>query len=154
MKKICGFCGHSDAPKCIRSKLKETITSLICKEHVQIFYVGSNGAFDRMAIDVLQDLHSSYPKIQYYQILAYMPRPESTSLNSCPTIFPEGLENVPCRAAIPRRNKWLVEQSDFLIAYVTRTFGGAANTLTYAQKRKIKIINLSETSSGTEKACP
>lgn len=58
------------------------------------------------------------------------------------TIYPN-IENVPPRFAIIKRNEWMVNNSDFLIAYVENRFGGARKTLQYAEKKKnIKIINL------------
>lgn len=38
----------------------------------------------------------------------------------------------------------MIDYSDFLIAYVDHSFGGAAKTLEYAKKKEfIKIFNLS-----------
>ena len=42
------------------------------------------------------------------------------------------------------RNRWMVEQADYVIAMVERKEGGAYATLQYAQKKKKKIINLAE----------
>lgn len=54
------------------------------------------------------------------------------------SIYPERLENVPRRLAIPRLNRLIVEQSGFAIAYVTHTWGGAAKTLEFAMRREKK----------------
>lgn len=56
------------------------------------------------------------------------------------TVYPD-IETIPQRFAILGRNKCMVDISDFLIAYVKRS-GGAEKTLKYAQKKKIKIINI------------
>ena len=60
------------------------------------------------------------------------------------TIYPMGLENVHPRFAIERRNRWLVDNSDYVIAYVNRTYGGAAKFYELAVKRKKKTINLND----------
>lgn len=52
------------------------------------------------------------------------------------------LETVPYRLAIIRRNEWMVNQAEIVIAYVRHSWGGAAQTLEYAEKRKKKIIRL------------
>lgn len=58
-------------------------------------------------------------------------------------IYPE-IENVPKRFAILKRNEYMVNESNFLIAYV-RYPGGALKILEYAEKRrKIKIINITK----------
>ena len=50
--------------------------------------------------------------------------------------FPAGQEEVPCRAAIPRLNQTLVDESDFLIAYVRYISGGSYKLMEYARKRE------------------
>ena len=55
------------------------------------------------------------------------------------TVYPP-LESVPKRYAISRRNEWMVRESDIVIAYVIRGFGGAAKTLEYAQRKKKRIV--------------
>ena len=45
--------------------------------------------------------------------------------------------------AIPRRNRWMVDRAQVLLAYVTRDFGGAYDTLRYAQTRPgLRVIDL------------
>lgn len=142
MEAACGFCGHSDAPESLRVELKETIVDLIREKNVHIFYVGNHGGFDRMVLGVLQELQASFPVMRYYVVLAYHPQLSAPVPHDAPTLFPEDLETVPKRAAIPRRNKWLVEHSDYLVSYVVRSFGGAAQTLAYAERRNVRIIRL------------
>lgn len=80
--------------------------------------------------------------------LAYLPGPrqshEALRDEEIDTVFPEGLELVPKRYAIVHRNRWMVEQSDYMIAYVTHSFGGAAQTYAYAVRRGLTIINLGD----------
>ena len=55
------------------------------------------------------------------------------------TMLPEGIEKVPKRYAILWRNKWMIEHADYVVTYVTRLFGGAAQFSALA-KSKGKII--------------
>ena len=55
------------------------------------------------------------------------------------------LENVPRKFAILKRNEWMVEEADLVIAYVMYSWGGAAKTLEYARRKKKTIINLART---------
>ncbi len=48
---------------------------------------------------------------------------------------PEELYGVHPKRAITMRNQWMVDHSDLLLCYVTRTTGGAANTVKYAAKK-------------------
>ena len=46
------------------------------------------------------------------------------------------------KGAITRRNQWLADNSDLLIAYVRRDKGGAATCLKMAKKAEIKVIRI------------
>ena len=144
MKGICTFCGHAQTPDHVKSLLEKAIEELIINGKVDPFYVGSQGQFDRMALSVLRELKEAYPQIQYTIVLAYIPGARTVYDDDMPTVYPEGLELVPKKFAIVNRNRWMVEQSEYLIAYVQHSWGGAAQTLTYAKRRGIQISNLAD----------
>lgn len=137
----CSLFGHADTPPTIRSKLKDTLIDLIEHHGADLFYVGNHGSFDRLAASVLHELSTVYPHIRYYVVLAYLP---THGDSSTPTMFPEGIENVPKRFAINFRNKFMVEHSDAVVAYVTRSFGGAVKFVDMARKKEKRVINLAE----------
>ena len=59
------------------------------------------------------------------------------------TILFEGFENVPKRFAIDRRNRWMIDQSDYVVTYVTHDIGsGAAKFRSIAEKNDKNMINL------------
>ena len=120
---ICTFFGHRDTPKETEPILKSILKDLIENKGVDTFYVGNDGNFDNMVISLLSELSLTYP-IKYYIVLAYLPKKETK--NAEYTILPEGIENVPLRFAITYRNKWMIEKSDFVVTYVTHSWGGAA----------------------------
>ena len=59
-------------------------------------------------------------------------------------IIPQELLGIHPKAAITKRNRWMVDQSDLLIAFVQRDFGGAYETLKYARRKKVSVINISD----------
>ncbi|MCB6570549.1 hypothetical protein LI142_13675 [Eubacterium limosum] len=142
--KTCTFCGHHDAPDSIRTMLLSTIEKMIVENKVDTFYVGNHGSFDSMALFSLREMRKEYPQISYYVVLAYLPekKEEFPLYTDNETILPDGIENYPKRFAITYRNKWMVEQSEYLIAYVKNSFGGASKTLEYATKRHLNIIEI------------
>ncbi len=115
---------------------------MVTQEDVKCFYIGNHGAFDRMALAVLKRLKTQYPSIEVYVVLAYMPgkKEEFLLADEPDTIYPEGLEFVPRRFAITHRNRWTVDQADYVVAYVDHGYGGAAQTLRYAKSKGTKII--------------
>ena len=66
----CTFIGHKDFTSMYYGKLCEAIENLILSERVNVFYVGTNGAFDRAVYRALCDLTKKY-KIKIYVIAAY-----------------------------------------------------------------------------------
>ena len=138
---VCTFFGHKDTPKEIEPTLRSTLIDLIENKNVNVFYVGNNGNFDTMVRHQLEDLSQTYP-ITYSVVLAYLPTEKNKYDNLTNTIYPEGLETVPKRFAIPWRNKWMIQQSDVVVTYVTRNFGGAAQFKALAERLNKHIINL------------
>lgn len=139
---ICTFFGHRDAPKCVEDKLRHVLLDLINSKNVIMFYIGNQGAFDFMVKKVLRELGA-----KYYVILAYMPSKTDIfdTLDYSETIFPNGLENTPPKFAISKRNMWLIEKSDIVVTYVTKTYGGAFAFKQQAIKKGKTVIELSET---------
>lgn len=122
---VCTFFGHKDTPKEIEPTLRSTLIDLIENKNVNVFYVGNNGNFDTMVRRQLEELSRTYT-ITYHVVLAYLPTEKNKYDNLTNTIYPEGLETVPKRFAISRRNKWMIQQSDIVVTHVTHNFGGAA----------------------------
>lgn len=139
----CTFFGHRDAPSKIEGTIRETIERLIL-EGVTCFYVGNNGNFDSMVHRQLKQLREKYPHIRYYVVLAYMPTEQSEFdvTDYSETIYPEGLESVPPRFAISKRNRWMVEKSDIVVTYVKYSTGGAAQAKKLAERKGKRVINL------------
>ena len=141
----CTFFGHRDSPNSIKGKLHEEIERLICNHGVDTFYVGTQGSFDRMAYAALVELRQRYRYIKVYRVLAYMPRLSDIAQDRSvldDTILPEGIENAHPRYAIPHRNSWMIDRSDYMIAYVTHTFGGAYQAIERAKRKGKTIIEI------------
>ena len=136
---ICTFFGHKETPKEIEPTLRSTLIDLIDNKNVTVFYVGNNGAFDTMVRFQLEDLSLTYP-ITYNVVLAYLPTKKSEYDDSTNTIYPEGIETAPKRFAISYRNKWMIQQSDIVVTYVTHSFGGAAQFKNTAERKGKTII--------------
>ena len=136
----CTFFGHRDCPGSVKASLYEAIERLICDQRVDTFYVGTQGSFDRMAYAALAELRQRYSHIKVYRVLAYMPK--QSEADSADTIVPEGIENAHPRYAIIHRNYWMIDHSDYVIAYVTHTFGGAYQAVERAKKKGKILIQI------------
>lgn len=148
MAKTCCFFGHRDTPSGIYPQILAAVEKLIAEQDVTEFHVGGYGNFDSMATNAVLEAKAQHPDVELLLITAYLPtgksRHEGRGYDAI--IYPEGLEFVPRRYAILRRNRIMVDTTDFIIAYVAAPCGGAAQALEYACSRKNPpvIINLHE----------
>ena len=141
---VCTFFGHHDCPAEVKPKLREVLTDLIENHSVDVFYVGNKGAYDRMVRSVLRELAQKYAHIHYAVVLERMPvkRDEDVLEDYSDTMLPEGIEEVPPRFSIVWRNKWMLRQSDYVVTYVTHSWGGAAQFAEMAERQGKNVINL------------
>ena len=138
-KNAACFFGHREVIHNIRPKLTAIIEKLITEDNVTEFYVGHQGQFDNMVYSVLK---ANYPHIRYTVVLAYMPDEHIKELYGEDTLFPDGLENVPKKFAISKRNDWMIQQSGYAVCYVHIITGGASKFREKAEKKGIKVIDV------------
>ena len=58
------------------------------------------------------------------------------------TMLPEGIESIHPHYAISWRNNWMLRQSDYVVTYITHTWGGAAQYARKAASQGKNIIKL------------
>lgn len=135
---IVTFCGHAQVTYSADvEKWLYSVTKQLIEQGSNTFYLGGYGAFDSLAA-VLREHKKRYPQINRILVLAYLNSAQDRS-NYDRTVYPP-LETVPRRFAISRRNRWMVESSDVVVAYVLHTWGGAAATLRCARQKRKQII--------------
>lgn len=99
----------------IKPKLYETIEQHITEYGANSFYVGSRGAFDRLAIGVLREYKEKYPSIMLYLVEPYaLSQPKIEAPQGFVLYYPN-IENVPLPLAIIEANKQMVKTCDYLI---------------------------------------
>ena len=138
----CTFFGHRDCPDSIRPKLRSVLINLIENQQADTFYVGRQGSFDALVYATLRELAAEYPHIRYAAVLERLSGKNTDDFTE--TLFPGAMENVPPRFAIVRRNNWMLQQADFVVVYVTHTWGGAAKFAKKAEKQGKTVINLAD----------
>lgn len=135
------FFGHHDASEDIAPALDRTLIDLIEHHHATLFYVGNQGRFDAIVRRTLGKLSQVYPHIKTLVILAYMPTTLEINFQ-CDTLFPDGLEYVPPKYAIYKRNEWMLARADVVITHVLSPTGGAAAFKRKAEKAGKTVINI------------
>jgi len=141
MKK-CFFIGHREANESIYPILRSAIETHIAQHNVEEFIVGQYGAFDRLVRKALVEAKQKHPDIRLVLLTPYHTAERKIELPKGfdDILYPEGLEKVPRRYAIVRANRYMIDLSDYLIAYVTHPASNAHNLFEYAKKRAEKCI--------------
>ena len=139
----CTFFGHRECPDTIKVKLREVLIDLIANNDVDMFYVGNQGRFDSIVRGVLRNLKKEYPQIDYAVVLAYMPGKQTEYDDYSDTMLPEGIESVHPRYAISWRNNWMLRQSDYVVTFITHSWGGAYQFSRKAKSLEKIIVNIS-----------
>lgn len=154
--KSCFFIGHREADERLLPVLQSTIRRLIEEEDVTEFYVGGYGGFDRIAGAAVKQLKAKYPHISLRMVIPYHPaeRPVEAPNGYDGTYYPDGLKGVPRRFRIVRVNKFMIDTSDWLIAYVCHGAGNSRKFLEYAERREkmgmLRIVNVADKNQRNE----
>lgn len=146
---IITFCGHSDFlfNDDIKEQLKNILVGEIIKNPTCKFFLGEYGDFDSLCLRTLTELKKEFQDIELIFITPYLDKNysklEFAKNHYDDVIFPP-IESVPRKFAILKRNEWMVEQADLVIAYVKYSWGEAAKALEYAKRKKKRIINIAK----------
>ena len=165
----CTFFGNRDTPEMVTDALWRVLKRLVVQEGVDCFYVGNQGAFDDMVIHTLCRLKQRYPHIACKVVLPYLPSsgaiPRSAAAKmgrrqktpyvweqsrayypGTPpeTICPQEVQQAPPRCAILRRNRWMLQQADMVVAFVASPLDDAADYCSRARAQGKPVINLFE----------
>lgn len=137
---IVTLCGHAQISQVEEvEKWLYAVSESLIEQGAVTFYLGGYGAFDGLAASVLREQKKRYPQIELVLVLAYLNDRRDTS-GYDRTVYPP-LETMPRRFAISHRNRWMVEVSDVVVAYVLHDWGGAATTLRCAKQKAKQIIS-------------
>lgn len=152
---IITFCGHrsiygseSNLYRQLNDELVKIFTQAQRERTLISCYCGGYGAFDALASVMVDKVRAQFPDVKCEKlfITPYIApsckwRNAIKSSNYDNIIYPP-IEKTPYRFAVVKRNEWMVEQCDLLIAFVRYSFGGAAYMLDFARKKHKKIISL------------
>ena len=121
-------------------ELERYLTQYIAREDVSVIVVGKplkmNGAPSetmRFVLPLVARLHRTYPSIE---VVLYDER--FTSAIAHRAMLDGGLRKM------ARRNRALVDGSDYCVAYLTKNSGGTLYTCSYALKKGVELINLAD----------
>ena len=145
--KCCSAFGHSNFYANVYDVLQNTISTLVREQEVTVFMTGGMGNFDAMFCRTVREIKVQNREVQLILVKPYFSNELNTNREYYNTYFddvviPNELLGVHYKSAIQKRNRWMVDRSEFVIAGVYRDFGGAFKTIQYASKAGKKVIDI------------
>ena len=147
---VCTFAGHREIYlSMIDEKIRKALNELLQNDTEFIFYTDSMGDFDKKCESAVRTLKKENPdlRIQLIFVLPYMTNRLNNEKEYFDTyyddvIIPAELDEVHYKAAIKKRNRWMADRAEYVLAYVHCDFGGAFDTVKYAQQKEKQVLNL------------
>ena len=147
-KVVCCF-GHRNVYRNISDALTSVVEDLITNENAKTFMTGGMGEFDGQFAATVRGLQRKYPDIELLLVKPYFSNELNTNkeyykIMYDDVVIPDAVAGVHPKSAIKKRNRWMVENSDYIIGFVYRDFGGAYDAIKYAHKLGKQVFNLAE----------
>lgn len=142
--KTAVFIGHGDCPLSVED-IKPFIEQEI-RNGVEVFLSGGQGRFDINAAYAVHKLKPKYPHIRnilcvpYHNFRIFDKEIFDEIINP---VFSNSESYTGYKTAIPKRNRYMLQNAKTAICYITHISGGAYNTFKLAEKKKLAIINIS-----------
>lgn len=143
---VLTFIGHSSVRNCnqLSEKIRKAIVDNTKTDDEIIFYCGGYGDFDNLCAKVCNIIKEERPNSETIFVSPYISKTHQAIANPHLydlTLYPP-LETVPLKFAISKRNEWMIDRADLVIAYIDHTFGGAYKSFCYARRKKKIVINI------------
>ena len=162
MGKVCAFLGNDydkilgmkrghQTPPNLKTRLRKEIIKLIKDEDVDTFLVGEIGGYEIDAYDMVLEVQKEYPDIRIYLVLSKL-----TDLHEMGVwdeayiskrrgfddfILPPKCELGYKRLCIVYRNRYIIENTDFIIAY-NEYHGKAYEFCKQAKGKGVRVTEL------------
>lgn len=145
MKACSGF-GHRNVFENISSKLDNAVEEAIA-QGCEIFYTGAMGDFDSLFSSAVRSAKKVYPHIKLIGVKPYFTNDINTDKDYYTALYddiiiPDELAGIHPKAAIKARNRWIIDNSDIVLIYTVRNFGGAYEAKRFAERNGKRLIKI------------
>lgn len=153
---VISFTGHRPEKikdfDSLRLKLKQELENKLLNNSNLTFVVGGAPGFDTLALEVLLELNQKEKitlAVPFKGFEKYSSKNDSQNLHafnlnySCGVkVLEVGGKDGSFGQKCYQRNRYLVEQADFIFAYHDGSKSGTGHTVTLAKLKKIPVVNL------------
>ena len=129
----------------LERQLSPIIKELMQTKSYVSFLIGRNGEFDEFAASVIKltrrelgNENNDVTLVLPYTVSAIKDYDKYYDN----IIIPESIYGAHPKSIITLKNRWMIEQSDCVIAYVKHNRGGAYSAIKYAERLNKDVINL------------
>lgn len=145
MKACCGF-GHRNVFENIGDRLDNAVESAI-QQGCEMFYTGAMGEFDYLFSSAVRKAKKNHPYIKLICVKPYFTNDINTDRDYYnamydDVIIPPEIIGVHYKAAIKARNQWMIDNSDIVLIYTVRDYGGAYEAYRYAKRNEKEIMSI------------
>ena len=141
--KTCAFTGHRELEADFDVKKLEENIELLIKNGVKIFYNGGALGFDLIAAKIVLKLKNKYDIklitcVPFYGQEKYFSSAQKEVYNKILKASDEViiLSDTYYKGCFLRRNDYMIENADYLIAYLKKSVGGTAYTVNKFRAQK------------------
>ena len=154
-EKTCCFTGHREIPPEERAEIAnrlERIIAALYQKGVRFYGAGGALGFDCLAAQTVLRLRESCPGMKLILVLPCLTqtrgwRPEDVveykriKAQADKVVYTSQQYTPDCWN---KRNRHLVDNSGICVCYLTKSDGGTAYTVRYAESKKLEVINIAE----------
>lgn len=153
--KIFGrWCGHNTPPN-LKERIREQVINLIENEDVDTFLVGELGGYEIDAYDTVLEVKKEYPDIRIILVISKISELHEIGEKADDDdyiierrgfddfIFPSKCESGYKKLGIVYRNRYIIENTDFIIAY-NQYHGKAYEFCKQAKNKGVTVIEFWE----------
>lgn len=146
----CCFAGHRFASQSLLQEITFAVEDIVRDFENIEFYSGGMGQFDKLCEQAVREIKKRYPEKEICLFLvlpSYQYAPRNDDLQFMRRLYDDifvcdASDGSHYKSMIGKRNRWMVEESDVMIAYVLHESGGAYTSLKIAQKKGLRIIRV------------
>ena len=142
--------GHKTPPN-LKEQIRKAAINLIENEDVDVFLVGEKGSYEVDAYDTILEVQKEYPQIRIHLIISNITDLHEIGSVYCEKcterrgfdefILPPKCEFGYKKLCIVYRNRYIIENTDFIIAYNNHK-GRAYEFCKIAQAKGVQVIEL------------
>ena len=141
--KACALFGYDTEANDASKPLEPALRTAILKQKIDTFWCCGFSGFDLNAALAILKLQDDFPGIKSILIRASLPtKPDPFPGLYDGALYPDGLESLPSRLAVVKRNQWMVKHCDLIIASAGNDLCDAYEVVLMARRYGNPVVNL------------